>query len=90
MLLVDGLTGAVTIEPAESEETALYSDYTIKVYGNTALVFHDSKHMVNIQEDQSILKMRRILHLVKADDDWKIDMMAMYFIPHSQGVEEIE
>ncbi len=72
------------------EETAQYSNYAINIYGNTALVFHDSNHMIKNQEEENILKMSRIVHMIKIDDEWKIDLMAMYFIPHSQRVEEIE
>lgn len=77
-------------ERNESVETARYSNFTINVYGNTAMVFHDSDHMIKNQEDESILKMRRILHMVKIDDEWKIDLMGMYFKPHSQRGEETE
>jgi hypothetical protein len=72
----------------ESAEPAKYSDFTINVYGNTALVLHDSDHKIKVEEEVSILEMRRILHLVKTDDEWKIDFMAMYFVPHiPRGVE---
>ncbi len=74
----------------ESEELAGYSNFTINVYGNTALALHDSNHMMKIQEEESVLKMRRILHLVKIDGEWKIDFMAMYFIPQGQRGEETE
>ena len=74
----------------ESEELAVYSNFTINVYGNTALAFHDSNHMIRIQEEESVLQMRRILHLVKIDGEWKIDFMAMYFIPQGQRGEETE
>jgi hypothetical protein len=77
-------------ERNQAEESALYSNFTINVYDNTALVFHDSNHMIKDHEDESILKMRRILHMVKVDEEWKIDLMAMYFIPFSQRVEETE
>ena len=74
----------------ESEELAGYSNYTITIYGNTALALHDSNHLMKIQEEESVLKMRRILHLVKIDGEWKIDFMAMYFIPQVQRGEETE
>ncbi len=77
-------------ERNESLESARYSNFTINIYGNTATVFHNSDHMIKNQEEESILKMRRILHMVKIDDQWKIDLMAMYFIPHSQKGEDIE
>lgn len=74
----------------EHEETARYSNYSISIYGHTALVIHDSEHMITDHGEESILNMRRIVHLVKLDDTWKIDMMAMYFMPHNPIGEEIE
>ena len=62
-------------------EPARYSNYTINVYGNTALVLLDSNHNIKTQEEESTLKMRRILHMLKIEGQWKIDFMAMYFLP---------
>ncbi len=81
---------AIERERNESEEPAQYSNFTINVYGNTALVFHDSNHKIKIQEEENILKMRRILHMVKIDGEWKIDLMAMYFTPGAIRGEETE
>jgi len=74
----------------EHPETAQYSNYSINIYGNTALVYHDSEHKMTSPEELSILNMRRIVHLVKLDDAWKIDLMAMYFMPYNPMGEEIE
>ena len=74
----------------EHVETARYSNYSINVYGNTAVVFHDSEHQITNQEEESILNMKRILHLVKIDDEWKIDLIAMYFMPHIPLGQEVE
>jgi len=74
----------------EHIETVQYLDYSINIYGNTALVLHNSEHKITDHGAESILSMRRILHLVKIDDEWKIDMMAMYFMPHNPIGEEIE
>ena len=71
-------------------EPARYSNYTINVYGNTALVLLDSNHKINSQEEESTLKMRRILHMLKIEGEWKIDFMAMYFLPHVLMGEETE
>jgi len=72
------------------EETTQYENYTINVYGNTAVVFHDSNHTIKIQEEENLLKMRRILHMVKIADEWKIDLMVMYFHPENPKVQQIE
>ena len=71
-------------------EPARYSNFTINVYGNTALVLLDSNHNIKNQDEASTLKMRRILHMVKVDGDWRIDFMAMYFLPHALMGEETE
>ena len=63
---------------------------TINIYGHTALVLHDSEHQITDHGNESTLNMRRILHLVKVDEEWKIDLMSMYFMPHNPLVEEIE
>lgn len=74
----------------EHIETVQYSDYSINLYGNTALVLHDSEHEITDHGNKSLLMMRRIIHLVKIDEEWKIDLMAMYFMPHNPLVDEIE
>lgn len=74
----------------EHVETVQYSNYSINVYGSTALVYHDSEHRITDHEEESILNMKRILHLVKIEDEWKIDFMAMYFMPHIPMGQEIE
>ena len=51
-------------EWSESSEPAEFSNFTINLYGNTALVLHDSNHKINSQEEESTLKMKRILHMV--------------------------
>jgi ketosteroid isomerase-like protein len=74
---------ATEIKWNEPMEPARYSNFTINVYGNTALVLLDSNHNIKNQDEASTLKMRRILHMVKIDGEWKIDFMAMYFLPHA-------
>ncbi len=81
---------AVERDWSEHVETVQYSNYSIEVYGSTALVFHDSEHQITDHGNESMLTMRRILHLVKIDEEWKIDMMAMYFMPHNPLGQEIE
>lgn len=83
---------AETLERDWSEhvETVQYLNYSINVYGNTALVYHDSEHQITDHEIESVLSMRRIIHLVKINDEWKIDLLAMYFMPHNFMGEEIE
>lgn len=81
---------AVERDWSEHVETVLYSDYSISIYGSTALVLHDSEHQITDHGNESILNMRRIIHLVKIDEEWKIDLMSMYFMPHNPLGQEIE
>ncbi len=74
----------------EPVEPALFSNYDINIYGNTALVLLDSNHNIKTQDEESTLKMRRILHMLKVEGEWKIDFMAMYFLPHALRGEETE
>ena len=74
----------------EHLETVQYSNYSISIYGSTALVLHDSEHKITDHGEESILNMRRIVHLVKVDEEWKIDLMTMYFMPHIPLGNEIE
>lgn len=74
----------------EHPETAKYSNYSVTVYGKTALVLHDSEHRMTGLDQESVLNMRRIVHLVKIEEEWKIDLMAMYFMPFNVMGEEIE
>jgi len=77
-------------ERSDFPETAQFSNYSINIYGNTALVHHDSNHKFMIQNEESLLKMKRILHMVKIEGEWKIDLMAMYFHPDTPRTGEIE
>lgn len=83
-------TEAIGRDWNEHVETVQYLNYSINVYGNTALVLHDSEHKITDHDKESVLNMRRIIHLVKIDDEWKIDLLAMYFMPHNFMGEEIE
>ena len=74
----------------EHIETVQYSNYSINIYGNTALVYHDSEHQITDHGNESVLNMKRIVHLVKIDEEWKIDLLAMYFMPHNPVGQEIE
>ena len=74
----------------DSTEPAEYSNFDITLYGNTALVLHDSDHRIMVQGEENLLHMRRILHLVKIEDEWKIDFMAMYFVPEAHPGIDME
>ncbi len=58
--------------------TSEYYNYTIQVYGNTALVYHDSKHTSTDPSGATVTTMRRMVHLLKVDGKWKMDLMALF------------
>ena len=67
-----------------------YLKFKITVYGNTALVFHDS-HWTGSREGEVLdVFQTRILHLIKVDGEWKLDLMAVYRIPDEEAQEEQE
>jgi ketosteroid isomerase-like protein len=65
-----------------------YTNFEITVYGNTALVYHNAKWSGKYNGEEFSMAQARILHLVKVNRKWKIDLMAMGNIPG--GDEELE
>ena len=61
-----------------------YLNYDINVYGNTALVFHDAKFTGKYLGEEYYREQKRILHMVKVEGEWKLDLMAMYGIPEEE------
>ena len=72
---------------ADNDWTNEYLNYEINVYGNTALVFHDAKWSGTQQGEEIDFVDKRMLHLVKDGGKWKIDLMALYFIPETEESE---
>lgn len=69
---------------------AKYSNFEIIVYGNTALVFHDTQWSGKYQGEEINTVQARILHLEKVEGEWKLDLMAMYRIPDKEVKSETE
>jgi len=67
---------------------AEYSNFDITVYGKTALVFHDTQWSGKYLGEELNGVQTRILHLVKFEGEWKIDLMAMYRIPKEKEKPE--
>ena len=65
-----------------------YSDFDINVYGNTAVVFHDSQWSGKFQGEEQDVIQTRILHLVKVEGEWKLDLMVAYRIPEEEDPNE--
>ncbi|MBN1133071.1 MAG: nuclear transport factor 2 family protein [Bacteroidales bacterium] len=65
-----------------------FTDYEIVLYDNTALVFHVSNWSGIYQGEELLLVQKRILHLVKEDGSWKIDLMFMYRMPGEDEEDE--
>jgi hypothetical protein len=57
--------------------TAEYKNFRIEVFGSTALAYHDSEHVSNHPSGQQFSSFRRLIHLVKEEGQWKMDMMAL-------------
>lgn len=57
---------------------ALYTDYDVTIFGNTAMVYHDAT-FEGIYEGKEISRIQeRVLHLVKVNGIWKIDQMVIH------------
>ena len=67
---------------------AQYLNYNIIVYGNTALAYHDCIFSGMWQGQSVNREQKRILHLVKIEGEWKLDMMAHYMIPEAENENE--
>lgn len=57
--------------------SVVFSDYEFNIYGNTALVFLKSSWSGISYGRELNTVQKRILHLVKADGVWKLDLMAI-------------
>ena len=57
--------------------TAEYKNFLIEVFGTTALAYHDSEHVSNDPSGQQFSSFKRLIHLVKEEGQWKMDMMAL-------------
>ena len=57
------------------------SSIEIQLYTNTALVYHDAIWSGSFEDEEWAWVQKRILHLVKVDTAWKIDLMYMYNMP---------
>ena len=78
----------MTLERQEATKnlTNQYLNYNINVYDNTALVFHDAKWSGKYLGEEINFEQKRILHLVKIEDVWKLDLMAVYGIPQEKEI----
>jgi hypothetical protein len=67
---------------------AEYTNFEISVYENTALVFHDTQWSGIYRGEELDAVQVRIVHLVKLEGKWKIDLMAMYRIPDEGDTDD--
>lgn len=58
-----------------------FTNYDIVLYDNTALVYHDATWKGSYEGNEVYGMQKRILHMVKLDGKWKIDLMFMYTMP---------
>jgi len=68
--------------------TASFSNYVINIYDNTALVYHDIQWTGKIGDVAIDEKQNRIVHFVKVDGSWKIDLIVQLSVP--DGFEDSE
>jgi hypothetical protein len=64
------------------------SNFDINVYGNTALVFHDTQWSAKYHGTPVYVDQTKILHLVKVEGKWKLDLMAIYQIPEDEDPDD--
>ena len=83
------------MEPARievrKELSAIYSNYDINVYDNTALVYHGAVWSGKLNGEKFYYEDKRILHLRKIKGEWKIDLFAHYSLPEEEyGIKKTE
>ena len=66
--------------------SASFSNYAVNIYDNTALVYHDIHWTGKFQGVRIDEKAYRIVHLVKKDGTWKIDLIIQISVP--RGFED--
>ncbi len=64
----------------ETQWDSDYLNYDIHVYGESALAYFVSRHRATTAEGSMETRFRRMVHLVKKDGKWKMDMMTLYLI----------
>ena len=58
-----------------------FSDYEYNITGNTAVVFFNSAWSGICYERELDYVQKRILHLVKVNGNWKLDLMTIFTVP---------
>lgn len=69
--------------------SASFSNYAVNIYGNTALVYHDIHWSGRFNDLPINDKQKRIVHFIKEDGSWKIDLIVQLPVPFDWPVEEI-
>jgi hypothetical protein len=67
--------------------SASFSNYVVNIYDNTALIYHDVQWTGKLFGKTIDNKQERIVHLVKIDGAWKIDLIIQLSVP--PALEEI-
>ena len=78
--------------PAKIEATkeliVSYSNFDINVIENTALVYHDAKWSGKLRGEDFNFEDKRIVHLRKIENEWKIDLFIHYSLPDKESETE--
>jgi hypothetical protein len=68
--------------------SASFSDYRVNMYDNTALIYHDIQWSGKRDGSLIDVKQERIVHLVKKNGSWKIDLIVQLSVPAEEEVRE--
>ena len=68
---------------------ASFSNYDIKIYKNTALIYHDIHWTGKVNGEPIDWNQKRIVHCVKDDGVWKLDLIVQMSVPEKDEVEEL-
>ena len=71
------------------DQSVSFSNYTVNLYDKSALVYHDVRSTGKYMGVRFDNMHNRIVHLVKVDEAWKIDLIVELNNPHVGPYEEI-
>lgn len=70
---------------------ASFSNTEMQMYDNTALLYHDIQWTGKIGGEALDVKQNRIVHFVKEDGAWKIDLTVQLSVPaEKEALEEVQ
>ncbi len=73
---------------ATKELVVSYSNFDINVLENTALVYYNATWSGKLRGEDLNLEDKRIVHLRKIENEWKIDLFIHYSLPDNKSETE--